>query len=363
MSPAKSGASKSGATSGAITDGAKKQTTRRHIPQVAASTSLGLVHYLKERQLLDSQAVESLLDCSIEALSDPDIRISADHHYALWALAEEATGDQAIGLHAGEIVDPDRMGLLGHVFFNCDTLGATVTQYVRLHRLINETVSLRFEQTDDLAILSWQVDEPAHYCRQDMDRTLSATVSRARHFIHPSLDIAWVHIAHPAPLYASEYQRILQCPIEFDMPRMAIAFSARYLTRPIPHRNPYIHSAMLRQVNSLLTRVQSRRRLSRKVRRLISRQMASERIDADSLAHQLNMSRQTLYRHLKKEGFSFHELVEHVRKDKALRYVAADRYALGEIAFLLGFSELSAFSRAFKRWTGESPAQYRARHR
>lgn len=363
MSPAKSGASKSGATSGATTDGAKKQTTGRHIPQVAASTSLGLVHYLKERQLLDSQAVESLLDCSIEALSDPDIRISADHHYALWALAEKATGDQAIGLHAGEIVDPDRMGLLGHVFFNCDTLGATVTQYVRLHRLINETVSLRFEQTDDLAILSWQVDEPAHYCRQDMDRTLSATVSRARHFIHPSLDIAWVHIAHPAPVYASEYQRILQCPIEFDMPRMAIAFSARYLTRPIPHRNPYIHSAMLRQVNSLLTRVQSRRRLSRKVRRLISRQMASERIDADSLAHQLNMSRQTLYRHLKKEGFSFHELVEHVRKDKALRYVAADRYALGEIAFLLGFSELSAFSRAFKRWTGESPAQYRARHR
>ena len=86
------------------------------------------------------------------------------------------------------------------------------------------------------------------------------------------------------------------------------------------------------------------------------------RIDADTLAKQCHMSRQTLYRRLKKEGLGFHELVEEVRKDKAMRYVASDHYALGEIAFLLGFSELSAFSRAFKRWTGMAPAQYRARH-
>jgi AraC-like DNA-binding protein len=90
--------------------------------------------------------------------------------------------------------------------------------------------------------------------------------------------------------------------------------------------------------------------------------MSTDRIDADTLAKQCHMSRQTLYRRLKKEGLGFHELVEEVRKDKAMRYVASDHYALGEIAFLLGFSELSAFSRAFKRWTGMAPAQYRARH-
>ena len=87
--------------------------------------------------------------------------------------------------------------------------------------------------------------------------------------------------------------------------------------------------------------------------------MATDRIDADSLARQCHMSRQTLYRKLKREGLSFHDLVEDIRKDKALRYVASDHYALGEIAFLLGFSELSAFSRAFKRWTGMTPAQFR----
>ena len=112
----------------------------------------------------------------------------------------------------------------------------------------------------------------------------------------------------------------------------------------------------------LLARLQSRRSFGRKIHRLISKQMATEKIDADTLARQCHMSRQTLYRKLKKEGLSFQGLVEQVRQDKALRYVAGDQYALGEIAFLLGFSELSAFSRAFKRWTGTSPAEYRARH-
>ncbi|WP_168203117.1 AraC family transcriptional regulator [Marinobacter fonticola] len=331
-------------------------------PLVAASTALGLVHYLETRHKLDKPQVEALLERSVDALSEPDLRLPAHAHYRLWRYAEQVTDDAAVGLHVGEIVDPDRMGLLGHVFFNCDTLGEAATQYVRLHRLINESVSLHFETAGELAILSWHVDPRHQYCRQDMDRTLSAAVSRARHFIHPQLDLAWVRVSHPEPAYGDEYQRILGCPVNYNEPDMALAFSAHYLSRPIPHRNPYIHSAMLRQVNSLLAKVQTRRHFSRKVRRLISQQMASERIDADSLAHQLHMSRQTLYRRLKKEGMSFHELVEHVRKDKALRYVASDRYALGEIAFLLGFSELSAFSRAFKRWTGESPAQYRARH-
>ncbi|PVY76942.1 AraC family transcriptional regulator [Tamilnaduibacter salinus] len=332
-------------------------------PRVAASSTLGLIHYLREQDCLDVPRVEAILGQPLASLDDPDHRIAASRHYQLWDHAEAVTGDPAIGLHAGATADTDRMGLAGHVFFNADTLGAAATQYVRLHRLINESVSLRLEQTDELAILIWTVDEPHHYSRQDMDRTLASTISRTQHFMQVPLDIARVRIAHPAPDYAGAYHELLQCPVEFGAPAMELAFDVRYLNRPLPHRNPYVYSAVLKQVNSLLSRIQSRRRFSRKVRRLIARQLASERMDADTLARQLHMSRQTLYRRLKKEGLSFHDLVEQVRQERALRYVGDDRYALGEIAFLLGFSELSAFSRAFKRWTGESPARYRERHR
>lgn len=330
-------------------------------PMVAASSTLALVHYLERQGVLNPSRVEQLTDLDMTKLTDPDRRVPAAAHYRLWTHAEQVTGDPGVGLHAGQVVDPERMGLVGHVFFNCDTLGEAVTQYVRLHRLINESVFLSFEQTPDQAILCWQPDSAEHYCRQDMDRTLAAAITRTRHFIHPGIRAEWVEIAHPAPAYAAEYGKLLGGPVRFDCGVTRLAFSSRHLGYPIPRRNPYIYSAVLKQVNALLARLQGRRSFGRKIRRLISRQMATERIDADSLARQCHMSRQTLYRKLKKEGLSFQGLVEQVRQDKALRYVAADQYSLGEIAFLLGFSELSAFSRAFKRWTGSSPAEYRSR--
>ncbi|KMQ73379.1 AraC-type DNA-binding domain-containing protein [Marinobacter subterrani] len=331
-------------------------------PRVAASSTLALVHYLERQGVLNPPRVERLTGLSMSELRDPDRRVPADAHYRLWEHAEQVTGDPGVGLHAGQVVDPERMGLVGHVFFNCDTLGEAVTQYVRLHRLINESVFLSFEQTTDQAILCWQPDAAEHYCRQDMDRTLAAALTRTRHFIHPGIRADWAEIAHPAPAYADEYEKLLGGPVHFNCGTTRLAFNSRHLGHPIPRRNPYVYSAVLKQVNSLLARLQTRRSFGRRIRRLISKQMATEKIDADTLARQCHMSRQTLYRKLKKEGLSFHGLVEQVRQDKALRYVAGDHYALGEIAFLLGFSELSAFSRAFKRWTGSSPAEYRARH-
>lgn len=331
-------------------------------PLVAASSTLALVHYLERQGVFNAPHVEQLTGLTMSELTDPDRRVPANAHYRLWEHAEYVTGDPGVGLHAGKVVDPERMGLVGHVFFNCDTLGEAVTQYVRLHRLINESVFLSFEQTADQAILCWQPDRAEHYCRQDMDRTLAASITRTRHFIHPGIQAEWVEIAHPAPVYAHEYEKLLGGPVRFDCSITRLAFNSRHLGHPIPRRNPYVYSAVLKQVNSLLARLQSRRSFGRKIHRLISKQMATEKIDADTLARQCHMSRQTLYRKLKKEGLSFQGLVEQVRQDKALRYVAGDQYALGEIAFLLGFSELSAFSRAFKRWTGTSPAEYRARH-
>ncbi|PCM43158.1 AraC family transcriptional regulator [Marinobacter sp. ANT_B65] len=331
-------------------------------PFVAASSTLALVHYLDLQGVLDSRRVEQLTGLDMPALGDPDRRVPAEVHYRLWDFAERVTGDPAVGLNAGQIIDPERMGLVGHVFFNCDTLGEAVTQYVRLHRLINESVTLSFEQIADQAILTWQADSPEHYCRQDMDRTLAAAMCRTRHFIYPDIKAEWAEIAHPRPDYADKYETLLKGPVTFGTATTRLAFNSRHLSHPIPHRNPYVYSAVLRQVNGLLARLQTRRSFRRKIHKLISRQMSTEKIDADTLARQCHMSRQTLYRRLKKEGSGFHELVEEVRKDKALRYVASDHYALGEIAFLLGFSELSAFSRAFKRWTGVSPAQYRAQH-
>lgn len=331
-------------------------------PTVSASSTLALSEHLIRRDEATAESIEQILAMDVEALRDPDCRVPVAAHNTLWHFAVEQTGDPALGLRLGEIVDPDRMGLMSHIIFNSDTVAEALHQYVRLQRLVNEAVHLYQTREGDEVRVVWQVSDPDLYCAADMDRTLSAALTRARHFIHPQLAINYLTLAHEEPEYRAHYERIFQCPLYFGTGETSLAFPARYLEKPLPHRNPYVYSALQTHVNRLLRQLRSRRNTADRVRRIISRQLPRTP-DVDRVAAALNMSRQTLYRKLKKEGESFQHLAESVRRERALRYVAEGEYGLTEVAFLLGFSELSAFSRAFKRWTGETPGHYRVRHR
>lgn len=338
-------------------------TSRNNIqaPTVNASGTLALTHHLLSRGFCTQGDIEAMLGFAVDTLEDPDCRVPIIRHHALWYLALEKSGDPALGLRLGEVVDADRMGLMSHIFFNSDTVGHALKQYIRLQRLVNEAIHLYQVREGDQVRLVWHVPDPAHYCIPDMERTLSAVMTRARHFIHPDLVVDQLTLAHSEPDHVAHYHRIFRCPMVFDAGEVSVTFKARYLDTRLPHRNPYVYSALLSHVNRLARQLRPRDTTARRVRRAIARQLPQPP-DADRVAAALNMSRQTLYRKLKQEDQGFQALAEGVRQHKALRLVAEDRYALSEIAFLLGFSELSAFSRAFKRWTGESPAGYRRRH-
>ncbi|TVP58131.1 MAG: AraC family transcriptional regulator [Halomonadaceae bacterium] len=330
-------------------------------PTVNASGTLLLSDHLQSRGYCDQNRLEQLLGMPLTTLQDPDCRVPVTRYHALWQEALETTGDAALGLRLGEVVDPDRMGLMSHIFFNSDTVAHAMDEYVRLQGLVNEAVQLIRVHEGDQVRLVWQVPDPTHYCIADMERTLSAALTRARHFIHPDLAITQLTLAHESPLHVAHYHRIFRCPMVFAAGEVSVAFPARYLDGPLPRRNPHVHSALLGHVNRLVRQLRPQQSTAQRVRRAIARQLPRTP-DADRVAAALNMSRQTLYRKLKKEGEGFQHLAESVRQQRGLRLVAEGRYALSEIAFLLGFSELSAFSRAFKRWTGESPAHYRRNH-
>jgi AraC-like DNA-binding protein len=331
-------------------------------PTVSASSTLALVHHLLSRGHATESMIQAKLGFPSSELEDPDCRVPVSDHNALWRLAITLTEDPALGLRLGEIVDPDRMGLMSHIVFNSDTVGHALDEYLRLHRLVNEAVHLYKVREGDRIQVIWHVPDEELYCIPDMDRTLSAAVTRARHFIHPRLALEQLSLGHEDPGYRAHYERIFQCPLTFGAGETSLCFPAEYLEAPLPHRNPYVHSALTTHVNRLLKQLRPRKTVAERVRRIISRQLPRTP-DVDRVASALNMSRQTLYRKLKKEDESFQNLAENVRQERALRYVVEGEYGLSEVAFLLGFSELSAFSRAFKRWTGETPGHYRARHR
>ncbi|WP_087460103.1 AraC family transcriptional regulator [Oleiphilus messinensis] len=324
---------------------------------VSASSALTLASFLLKHGYCEAQ-LEQELSMPLNDLEKPDQRIPLHQYAHMWEQALILSGDPALGLHLGEKPQEEGMGVVGHIFFNNATLGKALTQFTRLYTLVNEGIRAEFETDEQRAYLRYVWDCPDAYSVPIMERTMAVSITRAKKLIHPQLKMEFVAFAHNAPEYTAEYERIFACPIRFGEEHCCIAFKKNFLDYPLPQRNPYLHQVLTRHVENLLSKLRPQRTLAQQVQDLVNKQLAKNAFDAERIAKKLNMSRHTLYRKLKAEGHSYQELVEAVRQKKAMFYLKQNKYSLSEIAFLLGFSELSAFSRAFKRWTGQSPAQF-----
>ncbi len=327
-------------------------------PSVTGSSVLAVCHWLDE-QGVNSRTLSESLGLDLDSLTLQDSRAPLQSFNLLLQMGAQELGDPGIGLKLGSWNDTRRMGVIGHIVFNNRTLRQGLEQYQRLASLVSEGIEVQFEICDEQACVSYRCPDPDCYLAINLERMVTQAVTRARRFVSERIYLTGVGFAHEPTAALEEYEALFGCPPTFNGDHCYLRFDAHFLDFELPQRNPYLHQALSRHVEGLLQRLPLRRRLSVRVARLIDKLLSSGEIDAACIAEQLAMSRQTLYRKLKQEGESFQEIVERVRRDKALAYLKQGRYSLSEIAFLVGFSEQSAFSRAFKRWTGLTPAQYR----
>lgn len=328
------------------------------LPTVTGSSALAVCHWL-DQQGLDSTALALAADIEKSLLARQDSRVLLASFNRLLELAAAELGDPGMGLKLGSWTDSSHMGVIGHIVFNNRTLRQALEQYVRLSTLVSEGIVVRFEASEAESVLTFECADPGCYSSLNLERMLAQGVTRARRFVSEKIYLRRAGFAHPAQTRLADYEAVFGCPVAFSQPSCYVTFDSAFLSFEVLQRNPYLHQVLTRHVETLLRKLQSRRKLSLQVRKLLEKQLSQAEVDIVMIAEQLAMSRQTLYRKLKQEGISFQEIVEEVRHEKAMAYLSEGRYSLSEIAFLLGFSEQSAFSRAFKRWTGESPAHYR----
>jgi AraC-like DNA-binding protein len=153
------------------------------------------------------------------------------------------------------------------------------------------------------------------------------------------------------------YREALGCPVEFDAEHVAMIFDAQLAARPVLTGNPELAAEAdrlsARYIDGLLPDSAAAR-----VRSLLLKAMPSGDIDQEQIASALNQSPSTLQRRLRKEGTSYQQLLDATRRELALEYLRDGRQSLADITFLLGFSDQSNFTRAFRRWTGKTPRQY-----
>ena len=167
-----------------------------------------------------------------------------------------------------------------------------------------------------------------------------------------------VWFAHAAPDYASEYARVIEIPYRFDARCYAIVGSAALLDRPLPKADSRLCELLEQHAEELLARLPAGDAFEDRVRKQIASLLPSGETHADRVAETLGVSTSTLRRRLREAGTSHRQLLDAVRCDLACSALLGKDVSVNEVAFLLGFSDASAFHKAFRRWTGQSPSEF-----
>jgi AraC-like DNA-binding protein len=326
-------------------------------PTVGIASARALIDFFQTYKM-SAKNLADALNVNENLLTEEEQRLPISLYEQMWQLAELKSGDPALGLTMADMDTFEDLGLVAHVVYNSATLAEGLTHYVRLFSVVNESIDLKFLQEGDDAILRFQYFDQSHYIIADMERTLGIVVKRTMYSIGPLAKFRVAMFKHSPPEYEDKYKATFPCPVKFDQPYCELRFDRHMLNLQPKRRNPHTGRATLNYANHILSRL-FKRKVNAKVKRIIEDNISDNQFDAEKAAKLLNMSRQTMYRKLKNDGTSYSDLVDEVKQNKAFQLLLHTQTPLTVIAYDLGFSELSAFTRAFKRWTGKTPAEYR----
>lgn len=314
-----------------------------------------LFDYTRTRDL----PAEKLLVGLVLNLDDRDARLTEADCASLFDRAAALLHDDALGLHVGESIRLGHYGVLGYVAMNCATLGEALSRLNRYQALVLDIGPMQTQMKTGEVRLSWNPDTERPF-RQLAEFNLAGLVTFVRWISGHSGGPRRLEFNYAAPANVSEHQRIFDCELRFDQKHYAIVFPDDWLRQPLSQPDPAMRELMLRLAEKQMLGL-SRTDALAKARGLIAKHLSEGELTLEQLAAQLDMSARTLQRKLKDEGLGYTQLFDSVRKELAERYLADPNLDLNDLAFLLGFSEQSAFQRAFKRWLGESPGAYRKR--
>jgi AraC-like DNA-binding protein len=293
-------------------------------------------------------------------LDDPSARIDAVSYDRLHERALDATGDPALGLHMAGRTRLAAFHVVGHLTSHCATIRQALVALARYRKLLSDTEPPTLVERGDTAILTWHFlvgGERGNRLRAEFGVTALVTIAQVA--LGVSMGPQLVEFVHAEPDYAGEYPRVLGCPARFGSDATRIHFARALLDTKQRHANGDLFRLLESQALRDLARLTAPPLVSARVRAAILAMYAGTRPTMDEVARRLRMSTRSLRRRLTEEDRTFAELVDEAMAELARHLLADPGITIQEVADRLGFSEPSAFHRAFKRWTGVTPRQHR----
>ncbi|PKM30299.1 MAG: AraC family transcriptional regulator [Gammaproteobacteria bacterium HGW-Gammaproteobacteria-11] len=329
-------------------------------PERTTSSSwvMGIVQAL-ELEGLQGQQLFSDLGLDYSLLSDPDSRIPQDQMTRLWQRAVAVSGNPAIGLNMARVVRPAHFNVVGFALLSSRSLKEGLGRLVRYQRIIGEGADMALVQAPDSYSLQLQIHgDSLPAPRQSHDAALAYILAFLRWMTGEHLRPIEAGFAYPQPEDLTPYQSLFDCPLSFSQPHYHLRFDRAMMERPLATGNETLAQMHDQFAGEYLARFEQTR-VTHQARQVLCRLLPQGEPKRQAVASALRMSTRTLQRRLQDEHTSFQQLLDETRRELAMQFLRQRRLTLLEIAYLLGFADPSNFFRAFKRWFGMPPGQYR----
>jgi AraC-like DNA-binding protein len=292
---------------------------------------------------------------SAAALADPESRVEVERVEKLWELAVTTLRDAAFPIQVARITTVEDHDVMGLAILCAPDGRDALERAVRYGRLFTEAGTWVQHADGERVTIEWRTDRPRS---QGANAAAECAIGEFVHAIRLTTGRRFVprqvFFRHAPPRDASKHEEFFGCEVRFGSALAGFSFAAGELDAWKAQPNPALSDFVIRHAEEALARRSEGLSLSHRVQAAVLADLCGGHVSAQSVARRLHVSERTLRRQLRDEGVGFRELFDSVRKSRA-HALLAERRSTKEVAFLLGFSEASAFSRAFKRWTGRSP--------
>jgi AraC-like DNA-binding protein len=308
---------------------------------------------------LDADELLANVGLSSSLLQVPQARVSAKHYGALWrsialALDDEFFGQDSRRMKAGSFA------MLCHAVVACKTLSQALDRSLRFYALILDDISGSWERNATEAKIVLHERAPGASQRVFAHELLLLLLYGVSCWlVGRRIPILRTEFSYAEPVHSAEYRLMYSADLRFGRPNTLIAFDAGYLDLPVVQNEKSVKEFLRTAPESILLKYKNSSSLSARVRRRLRQYLPGEVADFEELADELNMTPATLRRRLHEEGESYQSIKDQLRRDLAISYLSHSSRSVMDIALELGFSERSAFHRAFRKWTGASPGEFR----
>lgn len=332
----------------------------RHSGVLAAAAS-GLCTFI-DKQGGDPDRILGVSGIDPELLQHPTLSLALPNYCQVLEEAARQSGCDNFGLYYGQQFKPQELGLLGYIGLCSATVEQALINFARAFPLHQRNSLIRLVDEGEHYRFDYQVRHGAILARrQDAELTLGMALNLIRHVLGSHWAPHAVHFEHPRPEHWHEHCKVFDAPVYFDQPCNSLIIPKQGLGRAMPEYNSTLLLVMQDSLRQLSLAGREAPNIVDDTRAQVRQQLLAGEPTLEDIAEQMGLAGWSLQRRLREHGLNFSGVVDKLRCELATHYLGQQQLTISDLAPLLGYSETSAFSRAFRRWFGVSPRQWRSR--